>query len=380
MSEMLEQVDRDDRSELARLVESSMRVMLGLQDASGAFPASPTFSAYRGYSWFRDGAFIAEGVSAGGDMDSAGRFFDWCSAILESRSSVIEHIVECATSGHPVPDKEMLATRFTLAGEDGDDDWWDFQLDGYGTWLWAVSEHSRRHDVPLERWRNAIELTVDYLESSWWRPCFDWWEENPHKVHVSTLGCIAAGMGAAAESGVLNDDYTRRARDTAEAATRLILEEGVTDGHLVKWLGSSEVDASLLAIIFPLRVIDSMSPIGLSTIREVDRQLNVDGGVHRYLADTFFGGGQWPLLSCMLGLALASAGDNDRALDQLQWAARTADAEGWMPEQVPTHLLDPSMRQEWIDRWGPVANPLLWTHAMYVRLAVELGIAEEGIQ
>lgn len=380
MSEKLDLVDGGEWPELARLAESSLRIILDLQDASGAFPASPTFSAYRGYCWFRDGAFIADGVSSGGAVDSANRFFDWCASILESRSGAIENIVARAESGHPVPDNEMLATRFTLAGEDGDDDWWDFQLDGYGTWLWAVAEHCRRHDVPLERWRRAIELTVDYLASSWQRPCFDWWEENPDKVHVSTLGCIAAGMRAVAESGVLDDAYTQRARDTAKSATQLILDEGVTDGHLAKWLGDSEVDASLLSIVFPLRAIESSSPLGLSTVDEINTQLNVDGGVHRYLADTFFGGGQWPLLSCMLGLVLASAGHRNRALNQLEWAAGTADEDGRMPEQVPTHLLDPSMRQEWIDRWGPVAKPLLWTHAMYVRLAVELGVAKGGVR
>jgi hypothetical protein len=64
----------------------------------------------------------------------------------------------------------------------------------------------------------------------------------------------------------------------------------------------------------------------------------------------------------------------------LRWAAASADDEGWMPEQVPGHLLDPSRRQEWIHRWGQVANPLLWTHAMYVRLAVELGVVEGGMR
>ena len=30
--------------------------------------------------------------------------------------------------------------------------------------------------------------------------------------------------------------------------------------------------------------------------------------------------------------------------------------------------------QEWTKRWGPVATPLLWSHAMYVTLATELGV------
>jgi GH15 family glucan-1,4-alpha-glucosidase len=48
---------------------------------------------------------------------------------------------------------------------------------------------------------------------------------------------------------------------------------------------------------------------------------------------------------------------------------------GELPEQTSTHLLAPEHEQEWIGRWGPSACPLLWSHAMYVTLAVELGVA-----
>lgn len=377
MPNLPSEIGHVEDAEVARLVQSSVRLIVELQDKSGAYPASPTFSAYHGYCWFRDGAFIADGVSSAGEVESANRFFDWCSGVLEARADVVSRIVTAEANGNPVPDRDMLPTRFTLAGGDGDDDWWDFQLDGYGTWLWAVTEHSRRHKVSLDRWRYAIELTVDYLASSWSRPCFDWWEENPGEVHVSTLGCIAAGMNAISDTGILGEKRAALAKATALSASQFILDRGLTNGHLAKWVGSEDVDASLLAAVYPLQAVEPISAIGLSTIEEIDRQLNVGGGVHRYLADTFFGGGQWPLLSCMLGLAFEAAGFHDRALEQLNWAGATVNDSGWMPEQVPGHLLDASRRQEWIDRWGPVANPLLWTHAMYVRLAVELGLAGE---
>ncbi|HNP15320.1 MAG: hypothetical protein KDB18_09855 [Salinibacterium sp.] len=377
MPNLPSEIGHVEDAEVARLVQSSVRLIVELQDKSGAYPASPTFSAYRGYCWFRDGAFIADGVSSAGEVESANRFFDWCSGVLEARADVVSRIVTAEANGNPVPDRDMLPTRFTLAGGDGDDDWWDFQLDGYGTWLWAVTEHSRRHKVSLDRWRYAIELTVDYLASSWSRPCFDWWEENPGEVHVSTLGCIAAGMNAISDTGILGEKRAALAKATALSASQFVLDRGLTNGHLAKWVGSEDVDASLLAAVYPLQAVEPTSAIGLSTIEEIDRQLNVGGGVHRYLADTFFGGGQWPLLSCMLGLAFEAAGFHDRALEQLNWAGATVNDNGWMPEQVPGHLLDASRRQEWIDRWGPVANPLLWTHAMYVRLAVELGLAGE---
>jgi GH15 family glucan-1,4-alpha-glucosidase len=138
------------------------------------------------------------------------------------------------------------------------------------------------------------------------------------------------------------------------------------------------VDASLAALVGPLGVVEASSPLGLTTIAELDRQLAVGGGVHRFIGDTFYGGGQWPLLSCMLGLAHAAAGNRERALELLRWAAATVRASGTMPEQVADHLLDASFVPEWEERWGPSADPLLWSSAMYLRLAVELGVVTPG--
>ena len=98
--------------------------------------------------------------------------------------------------------------------------------------------------------------------------------------------------------------------------------------------------------------------------------------MHRFLADTYFGGGQWPLLSCFLGLAWHRAGSTDRALELLRWSAGTVRESGTMPEQVADHLLDSSFVDEWIERWGTSADPLLWSSAMYLRLALELGVIE----
>ncbi|WP_169077879.1 glycoside hydrolase family 15 protein [Microcella alkalica] len=368
--------DEHPEAAIARLAADSVALIERLQHAGGAYPASPTFSAYAGYSWFRDGAFIADGMSAAGAIDSASRFFDWCGRMLLQRRDTIAEIVAAEAAGTPLPDERMLATRFTFDGAEGDDDWWDFQTDGYGTWVWAVVAHAERHGLDLDRWATGIRLSTEYLLATWRRPCYDWWEEHSQHVHVSTLGCVVAGLEAAARSRVLEPPLAARALGGAAAARTLLLAEGVHDGHLAKWLGSTEVDASLAAVIAPLGVVDARSPLGLASIRAVEAALSVGGGVHRYLADTFYGGGQWPLLSCMLGLAHAAAGHRAHALELLRWAAGTVTAEGWLPEQVPDHLLAPERRQEWLDRWGTVATPLLWSHAMVVRLAVELGVLE----
>jgi hypothetical protein len=55
-----------------------------------------------------------------------------------------------------------------------------------------------------------------------------------------------------------------------------------------------------------------------------------------------------------------------------RWIEAQADAEGRLPEQVATHALAPERLGEWQQRWGESARPLLWSHAAYVALRLEL--------
>jgi GH15 family glucan-1,4-alpha-glucosidase len=174
-------------------------------------------------------------------------------------------------------------------------------------------------------------------------------------------------------TAIVADGLADRARTTHHAILQTLDTRGTRNGHLVKWLGGDAVDGSLSALISPLLVIDPRSPTAEATIRAVEQDLCADGGVYRFRADTFFGGGRWPLLTCFLGLARLASGDQKGALACLTWAAATATPDGDLPEQLDGGLLlHPSDKQQWVDRWGPVATPLLWSHAMVLRLAAEL--------
>ena len=99
------------------------------------------------------------------------------------------------------------------------------------------------------------------------------------------------------------------------------------------------------------------------------------GGIHRYRGDTFYGGGEWVLLTALLGEYQALAGDGDGAEWCRRYAERHADAHGQLPEQVSAAPLAPERVAEWVDRWGPVARPLLWSHAGYLSLSAALNLA-----
>ena len=366
-----EELDR-----LRELARRSHQVITSHQDPGGAYPASPTFSAYRGYAWLRDGSFTAEGISRYGDAESADRFHDWVCRVLADRRGLVDDLLALKAKGVEIPLDQMLPTRFTFAGRNGSDPWWDFQTDGYGMWLWSVTTHAERHGRDLLRWLPGLEVAVDFAAGFWDLACNDWWEEHLEHRHTSTLGAIHGGLVAVAGSQVLDADRVQLARDTAELARALVLAEGVVDGHLSKWLGSAAVDGSLPACIVPFGLVAVDDPIATRTLAAVGADLDVEAGVHRFTADVFYGGGQWLLLSALLGWNKASAGDFQGAWRHLRWIAEQATPDGDLPEQVPDHLCHPDRVQEWLDRWGPVATPLLWSHGMYLILADELGLLE----
>ncbi len=357
----------------ARVAQTSLQVVRDLQLGNGAYPASPSFSAYRGYCWFRDGSFIADGMSAAGAPESATRFFGWCAETIERHAERMTAAVAAARRGAPLPDEQMLPARFAFDGGLGTDAWWDFQLDGYGTWLWALAMHLDRHSLPTDPWRGPVNRTAEYLVTSWDRPCYDWWEEHADQRHTSTLGCIGAGLEAVAAAGLLDDSVAGPAKLAAEQIRALVAERGTLDGHLTKWLGRPDVDASLAALVAPLGWLDPADPVAVGTIAAIDAALVDDVGVHRFADDVFYGGGRWPLLTAFHGLAKLAVGDEAGARAALDWVVATANRAGLLPEQVSDRLIAPDAIATWVDRWGPVALPLLWSHGEYLRLWDALG-------
>ena len=360
-------------SALEALVRRSIEVIAEHQDVGGAYPASPTFPVYR-FSWFRDGAFIADAMSRAGRHDSADRFFTWCADVINARAEIIGDLIERSRRGEPIGRDEHLPTRFTLDGRPTGEDWWDFQLDGYGTWMFMLAEHRRRCGISdLDpRLSEAVDRCVDYLCEFWAEPCFDWWEEHADDVHVSTLVSIEAGLRAAATGGLVDAARAERASTTAATIFERIEHDGIVNGHLVKTIGRGDrVDASLIAAFVPFATFDPAGDLATATYRRIVDDLAPDG-VHRYLGDTYFGGGRWVVLAGFVGAFEAATGRADEAMRRLVWMCEQQTVDGLLPEQTTDHTLDPSYIDEWVERWGPVATPLLWSHAMYITLADEI--------
>ncbi len=106
-----------------------------------------------------------------------------------------------------------------------------------------------------------------------------------------------------------------------------------------------------------------------STLSKIEADIHrPGGGVYRYAADTYFGGGEWILLTAWLGWVYTELGRVDEARKLMGWIEAQATSEGALPEQISDYMLDDSRYAEWEARWGKIACPLLWSHSMYLVL------------
>ena len=342
------------------LDRASVEVMARGQHQSGAYVASPTFPTYR-YSWIQDGSFIAMAMDEAGEHGSTAAFHRWVAGVVARRRPTIERLARVPP--HELTDSDVLHTRYTVEGEEGTEPWSNFQLHGYGEWLSAVARHLDRTGSPRQELLPAVGLVVRYLTVLWDRPCSDCWEELRDRIHPATLAPVAGGLRRA--TALLDDAGPAALAGRIE--DRIMTRGTTTDGAMAKFEEADVVDGSALLAMGPLGTFASGHPLVEATVRRIEADLVADGGgVHRYLDDEFYGGGLWLPLSGALAWIRAALGHTDRAREVIGWMEGTADDRGNLPEQVPRHLRKPDRLQPWVDRWGPVANPLLWSHAMYV--------------
>jgi GH15 family glucan-1,4-alpha-glucosidase len=360
-----------DNRQLADLREASLAVLRAGQAATGAYVASPTFSQY-GYSWYRDGSWIAHAMDIAGQHASASAFHRWAARTVMQYEARIEGLLAKLDAGITPNEHDYLPTRFTLDSGLGQEEWPDFQLDGYGAWLWALVQHCRA--VNPQVWDEvvpAVKLLVRYLQPQWTRPSYDCWEEFRERVHTSTLAALYGGLKAVEDfqAGIVPPGLTAGIRS-------FVLQRGVdaSYGGLNKFISAEAdeagmVDAALLWSAVPFDLLSVDDPIFLATLARIEHELHVrGGGVYRYRGDTYFGGSEWLLLAAWLGWAYVELGRLEEARALRAWIAARATSEGHLPEQVHDHMLAPEYYDGWVQKWGTSACPLLWSHAMYMVL------------
>jgi GH15 family glucan-1,4-alpha-glucosidase len=208
----------------------------------------------------------------------------------------------------------------------------------------------------------TVELVGRYLAASWRLPCWSCWEEFNGGEHASTLASACAGLDVAARLLGESSFAEEAERVRAELTSRYVV-----DGYVGLSPGDTRVDSSILWLGVPFGVYPAEDPLVVATVDEVKRQLiGPSGGVYRYRGDTYYGGGEWLLLTSSLAWHESVAGSGESARELRRWVREQARENGDLPEQVTGASQFADDVEPWLERWGPVATPLLWSHAMFL--------------
>jgi GH15 family glucan-1,4-alpha-glucosidase len=350
------------------LMKGSVEAILRNQVSNGAIIASPDFAQYH-FCWLRDASFSAYALDLVGEHDASLRYHSWVNRAVEGISEVIDRVIADREAGKPLDPIRMPPARFTLDGVAVVDDWPNFQIDGYGTWLWSLGQHldlSGVHELP-EVMRRSVERVAQYLAVFSLSPCYDVWEESGDAIHTSTLASVYGGLATAAK--LLGDEYYVKAARTVQS---FVLDSAAQHGYFAKSTLNCDVDASTLWLAAPFGLVESTDTCFARTVNLIEERLTLGGGIRRYSTDVYYGSGVWPVLTASLGWLFVVEGNREGAQRCLSWIERHFDHEGRLGEQFGGDVRDREHYDEWVHRWGPSAKDLTWSHAMYVVLCASL--------
>ena len=247
-------------------MRSSVASILHNQEDNGAFVASPDFAEYR-YCWLRDGSFIAYALDQVGEHHASARYHEWSNRAIGDISALIDRAIDWHREGKALHPDHMPPARFALDGSNVADDWPNFQIDGYGTWLWSLGQHlfsTGQDRVPTE-WRDSVERVARYLDAFASAHALTSGKRAGPRLHTSTLACVYGGLTAA---GAMLDDKDLLTRaETVQSRGR---DNAVRLGRYVKSSESDDVDASVLWLSTPFRVVEPGDNYFVQTVQSIE--------------------------------------------------------------------------------------------------------------
>ncbi len=348
---------------LEGLVGSSVKSILNNQNSAGAIVASPDFAEYH-FCWLRDASFCSYALDLVSESSASARYHEWVRRAVEGICPLMTEVTDAHRRGEELNADKMPPARFSMDGSMVHDDWPNFQIDGYGTWLWSLEQHlklSGRSTLPGEFFR-VVRTVSDYLNEFAMTSCFDVWEENGTDRHTSTLASIFGGLMAGGR--MLEDDLLE---SRAEEVREFIVTLGRENGHFTKSNANDDVDGSIVWLSTPFGVIESSDSLFTTTVSLIRSRLMLDGGIRRYPTDVYFGSGAWPVLTASLGWHFVNAGNYEEAGRCLDWVIGKFQ-EGLLGEQFGGESRDRPNYDLWVNRWGVPAQDLMWSHAMFIIL------------
>jgi GH15 family glucan-1,4-alpha-glucosidase len=331
---------------------------------TGGIVAAPTTSLpeqlggvrnwdYR-YCWLRDSTFTLSALMLAGLADEAKAWREWLLRAVAGQPQQMQ-ILYGVAGERRITEQELdwlggyQGSRPVRIGNAAVN---QFQLDVYGEVMDTM--HLGRH-IGLESDEAAWDFQqalLEHLESNWRRPDEGIWEirgSRRHFTHSKVMAWVALDRAIKAVELMGHDGPVDRWRAVRRELHDEVCREGYDSGRdsFVQFYGADHLDASLLQI--PLvGFLPADDPRVKGTVAAIQRELMVDGLVHRYPpegSESVDGlpPGEGTFLACTFWLAdnLALMGRRDEALAIFERLLTLRNDVGLLAEEY-----DPASRRQ----------------------------------
>ena len=331
---------------------------------TGGIVAAPTTSLpeqlggvrnwdYR-YCWLRDATFTLSALMLAGLADEARAWREWLLRAVAGQPRQMQ-ILYGVAGERRITEQELdwlggyQGSRPVRIGNAAVH---QFQLDVYGEVMDTL--HLGRH-IGLESDEAAWDLQqalLEFLESKWREPDEGIWEirgPRRHFTHSKVMAWVALDRAIKAVELLGHEGPVDRWRAVRRELHDEVCREGYDSGRdsFVQYYGADHLDASLLQI--PLvGFLPADDPRVKGTVAAIQRELMVDGLVHRYPPDGSeavdgLPPGEGTFLACTFWLAdnLALMGRRDEALAIFERLLTLRNDVGLLAEEY-----DPASRRQ----------------------------------
>ncbi len=353
-------------SKLSFILKKSQQVIADAALPNGAIVAANTDQSYYPRSasnyhfvWPRDAAYICVAAQVI-NLPIQIPFFKW----LEERPEDFK--------------KEGLL--FQNYSTNGRAHWRQFQPDQAGTVLWSIWEYYQNDLSRAMEFETLIRRLADGLCSDWRGNYFfhntsDLWESGSRQTstkvennHTYSLAACARGLELANQM-IANNKWLECSKQ---------MKKRINDAYSLdkKYflrnygkLSDYNIDASLLGLAWPFKVIDPSDERMINTAKKIEENLVVnEGGIQRFQFDYYDGegtasegAGAWPILNFWMSIYQHLIKNDQKAEHYFNWVLDNIDRyQGFIPEQIFND-----------SRIG--VYPLVWSHAMFIIATKTLG-------
>lgn len=254
-----------------------------------------------------------------------------------------------------------------------------YMPDQTGTLLWSIHYYYKKNLKNALKFKDLIEHLANGLCSHWGKinfsiPTTDIWEEAHRQTSSRIKNNFTYSLASCARGLLCAYEITPNPiwKETAsQMITKIEEAYNKKNKYFLRNVGKisdPNVDSSMLGLVFPFKIYEPNDEKIVNTVKKIEEEIVVNGGVHRFQFDYFDsegsaeeGGGAWPVLNFWITIYWALAGDKNRALKYYNWVVERSDKfKGFLPEQ-------------YFDDFRVSIYPLAWSHAMFIIASHYLG-------